>query len=105
MKKERFGMKVKLGVLFLVAAFLVVPFSPASILAQEKAASQTDVAQASSSGSASAAAGGTAGAGGAAGLSTMALAGIVVGLSALAVVVVAGASERGDGVGVTAQHP
>jgi hypothetical protein len=38
-------------------------------------------------------------------LSTMAIAGIAVGLVALAAVVVAGASERGDGVGVPAQHP
>ena len=105
MKKKRFGMKAKLGVVFLLVAFLVVPFSPVSIFAQEKAAPQTDVAQASGSGSASAAAGGTAGAGGAAGLSTMAIVGIAVGLAGVAAIVVAGASERGDGVGVTAQHP
>jgi hypothetical protein len=98
-------MKAKLGVVFLLVTFLMVPFSPVSVFAQEKAAPQTDVAQASSSGTASAAAGGTAGAGGAAGLSTMAIAGIAVGLVALAAVVVAGASERGDGVGVPAQHP
>ena len=103
MKEKRFGTKVKFGVLLLLLTFIVVPFSPASIFAQEKAAPQTDVAQASGSGSASAAAGGTAGAGGAAGLSTMAIAGIAVGLAALAAVVVAGASERGDGV--TAEHP
>jgi hypothetical protein len=98
-------MAAKLGILFLLVTFLAVPFSPVSIFAQEKAAPKTDVAQASGASTPSAAAEGTAGAGGAAGLSTMAIAGIAVGLAALAAVVVAGASERGDGVGVPAQHP
>jgi hypothetical protein len=61
-RKERFGMKAKAVVVFLLVTFLVVPFSPVSIFAQEKAAPQIDVAQAPGSGSASAAAGGTAGA-------------------------------------------
>ena len=98
-------MKAKLGVLFLLVTFLALPFSPASIFAQEKAAPKTDVAQASGAGSASAAAGGTAGAGGAAGLSTIAIVGIAVGLASTAAIVALGASERGDGAGVTAQHP
>jgi hypothetical protein len=97
-------MKAKLGILFLLLAFLAVPFSPVSIFGQEKAAPRTDVAQASGAGGASAAAGGAAGAGAAAGLSNMAIAGIAVGVAAIAAIVVAGASDD-DGAGVTAQHP